>query len=116
MRLYHRTTRQAARRILAEGFRDGQGRYMTAQIHRGVWGADQILDANEGARGDTILVIGIPLRRIRAYEWKEPGKPYREFCIPAAVVNKHGPPRVVSACEEKALMRIGEVKKRRTSK
>jgi hypothetical protein len=79
MRLYHRTTRQAARRIVAEGFRDGQGRYMTAQIHRGVWGADQILDENEGARGDTVLVVVIPEAVAGPYEWIEGGKPIGSF-------------------------------------
>jgi hypothetical protein len=116
VRLYHRTTRQAVRRILAEGFRDGQGRYMTAAVHRGVWVADQILDENEGARGDTVLVIEIPEAVAGPYEWIEGGKPYREFLIPAARVNRHGPPQVVSAREEQALLHTGEMKQRRTRK
>jgi hypothetical protein len=94
-RLYHRTTREAARRILVEGYRDGTGRYMTATIHRGVWVSDHILDENEGARGDTVIEISIPPGKIRAHKWDEAGKPYREWLIPAAIVNTYGTLRIV---------------------
>ena len=29
------------------------------------------------------------------YEWVEDGKPYREFLIPAEIVNRYGPPELV---------------------
>jgi hypothetical protein len=39
-RYFHRTTEEAASAILHEGFRDGVGRYLTLNEHRGVWLSD----------------------------------------------------------------------------
>ena len=55
MQVYHRT--YAAAQIEAEGFRDGEGNYLTPVKHQGVWVADQILDDNENARGDVVLIL-----------------------------------------------------------
>ena len=41
MLLYHTTTRDTADLILAEGFKDGCGRYMTANEYSGVWLANE---------------------------------------------------------------------------
>jgi hypothetical protein len=49
MRVYHRTTANAARHILVNGFRDGEGTYITAQTWRGVWVSDRVLDESESA-------------------------------------------------------------------
>lgn len=89
MRLYHRTTESAAVAILIGGFRDANDRYMTEQEYAGVWLADRPLDGNEGAAGDVLLAIEIALpdRVIAEFEWVEEGKPYREFLIPAALIN-----------------------------
>ena len=95
MILYHRTTQDAAQAILAEGFRDGTGTYLTDSLHTGVWLSDQPLDANEGAVGDTLLEMRMPAHVVEAYEWVQEGWPYREFLIPAALVNAYGPPRIV---------------------
>lgn len=94
MLLYHRTNEAAA--ILAEGFRDGRGRYMTAVEFSGVWLSDRPLDFNEGAAGDTLLTVEVPEQAIIDYEWAEDGKPYREFLVPAEVVNRYGRPQVVT--------------------
>jgi hypothetical protein len=90
MRLYHRTSRRAARQILAKGFRDGVGTYLTRNIYRGVWVSNVPLDENEGAFGDTLLVVDlkIPATKLGEYEWVEDGKTYREFLIPASVLNR----------------------------
>ena len=48
---FHRTTEAAARTILADGFQDGTGLYLTAMWHSGVWLSDVPLDSNEGAMG-----------------------------------------------------------------
>ncbi len=52
MILYHRTSHDIAQIILADGFRDGEGDYLTEQTWRGVWLSATPLDANEGAVGD----------------------------------------------------------------
>jgi len=53
-----------------------------------VWFSDRPLDANDGARGDGLLVVDIPEEVIVDYEWVEEGKGYREWLIPAEVVNR----------------------------
>jgi len=94
MRCYHRTPQAEAN--LAGGFKDGTGKYLTggAEEFSGVWFSDVPLDSNEGAKGDVVLVVNMPARVFARYEWVEEGKPYRELLIPAAIVNRYGPPRV----------------------
>lgn len=87
MKLYHRTYHAEA--ILADGFRDGEGSYLTRGKHRGVWVADRSLDENESAEGDVVLVVEAPERAVVPFEWIEEGKTYREFLIPAGELNRH---------------------------
>src|SRR5438093_4209336 len=94
MRVYHRTRGESVRQILADGFRDGEGSYMTEQTWRGVWVSDRPLDINEGAAGDYLLVLKIPDHVFCEYEWVEEGKPYREALIPADVLNRYGKPTI----------------------
>jgi hypothetical protein len=93
--LYHVTTEEAARSILRDGFIDDRGPYMTALEHTGVWLSDRPLDINEGAYGDTILEVEIPPEAVLDYAWVEEGKLYREFLVPAHLVNAY-PIRLVS--------------------
>ncbi len=90
IRIYHRTTQAAAAAIQAHGFRDAMGTYMTDGEHTGVWFADRPLDPNEGASGDALLMTEIPEDQLAAFEWREEGKPYREWLIPAALANEYG--------------------------
>jgi hypothetical protein len=87
-RLYHRTERDAALAILREGFRDGEGTYMTNQLWRGVWLSNEPLDGNEGARGDHLLEVRLSAEEsdIADYEWIEEGKGYREWLIPSEIL------------------------------
>ncbi len=88
MILYHVTTAVIAEQILQHGFRDGIGRYLTDQEWSGVWVSNAPLDINEGAEGDTVLRIELPEKVIADYEWVEEGKPYREWLIPARLINE----------------------------
>lgn len=92
MKLFHRTHK--AKEILSRGFRDGKGTYMTAHEWKGVWLSNIPLEASEGARGNTLLSIDIPEGVVTPYEWVEEGKPYREFLIPAKIVNSFGHPSI----------------------
>jgi len=92
VRLYHRTDH--ADTILAGGFQDGEGGYGTLNVYRGVWLSNVPLDANEGAQGSTLLTLDMPEEQAAEYEWIEDWKQYREFLIPAEVVNRYGPPQV----------------------
>lgn len=105
MLVYHKTW--AAEAILEKGFEDRESVRWMGPIACGVWLSDQPLDCNEGATGDTVLVLDIPEEVLLEYdvvedeEETEDGtwvpcadKPYREFLAPAEVVNRYGPPRV----------------------
>jgi hypothetical protein len=96
MKLYHRTTATSAEAILRDGFKDGTGHYLTAQLHSGVWLSNEPLDCNEGATGDVLLEIeGLTESELTEYEWVEEDKPYREWLIPAATVNTRATVRIV---------------------
>ena len=90
MILYHRTSAAIAERILSEGFRDATGTYLTLNEHTGVWLSNVPLDVNEGAKGDTLLQVELPEKMIAKFEWIEDGKPYREWLVPALLINKKG--------------------------
>ena len=95
MILYHRTTAAAAEQILRDGFRDGVGTYMATQQYSGVWLSNVPLDLGEGAEGDTLLQVELPEQAIADYEWIEEGKPYREWLIPAQLINEQAKASVV---------------------
>ena len=88
MRLFHRTF--AALEILTDGFHDGYYRSLPA----GVLMANRALDALDHVKGDCVLCIDIPDAAIAKYENVEADRGYREWIIPAAVVNNYGPPTV----------------------
>lgn len=89
MRLYHRTTAEAASAIIATGFHNATADYGIGRETTGVWLSNAPLDANEGAQGETLIGVdlNLPEDQITLYEWVEEGKPYREFLLPAALVN-----------------------------
>jgi len=88
--VFHRTTRTAAEQILRSGFRDTTARYLTDREWSGVWVADRPLDNSEGASGEALLQVEIAEEILTSYEWIEEGKPYREWLVPADILNKHG--------------------------
>lgn len=93
MKLYHTT--DAAETILANGFRDSSGSYgLTDAQERpfmltGVFVSNEILDVNEGATGDDVLELTLPDDfDLDYWELIEEGKPYREWCVPAELLNR----------------------------
>jgi hypothetical protein len=90
MLYYHRTSQENARSILKTGFHDGEGKYLTDRIWKGVWVSDRPLDSNEGAEGEALLEIHIPENEVSPFEWAEKERPYREFLVPARVLNEKG--------------------------
>ena len=99
MMLYHCTP--APDSILASGFRDSDG-YVDEGLPVGVFFSDRPLDGNEGAKGDHVLEIEMPDEAVGQYECISEGLPYREFIIPAAVVAKYWPPRLMTSAEVEA--------------
>ncbi len=84
---YHTT--DAAESILRDGFRDATGGYMFAEVElTGVWLGDSPMTVNEGAKGEQVLLILFPADvDLSDHEIVEDGKPYREWCVPAAIIN-----------------------------
>jgi hypothetical protein len=95
-RFFHRTTRKAASAILLHGFKDATGTHGTGSLHTGIWISNVPVDSNEGAKGDVLLEVRIPARLISRYEWIEKVKPYREFMVPAALLNQRARVREAS--------------------
>jgi hypothetical protein len=90
MILWHRTSKAAAESIFRNGFQDAHGTYMTGREHSGVWLSGQPLDSNEGACGDVLLRVNLACTEgeIADYEWIGEGKGYREWLIPAVLLNR----------------------------
>jgi hypothetical protein len=76
--VYHCTNEPAARQILADGFRNTTGRYLTNREWSGVWVSDRPLNNSEGASGEILLQVEIAEEVLKPYEWIEEGKSYRE--------------------------------------
>lgn len=97
MATYFHTT-DAVPEILFEGFRDGEGSYMLAETTlRGVFISDVPLDVNEGAKGEDVFEVVLPDDiDLADYELVEDLKPYREWCIPAELLNTHGKVRLLT--------------------
>jgi hypothetical protein len=93
--VFHRTTHAAAEQILRNGFRDTTARYLTDREWTGVWVSDRPLDNSEGASGETLLRAEIAEEILADYEWIGEGKPYREWLVPADILNKDGQVKLV---------------------
>jgi hypothetical protein len=93
VRLYHSTWFEAARAILAEGFRDATGYYFFADRPRsGVWFSVAPFDENEGAKSSEVtLAVDFALdeSELAFYGLSEEGRPPYEWLIPADIVNAH---------------------------
>jgi hypothetical protein len=88
MRLYRRT--QMANTILIDGLEDWNHAFRFNIRHTGVWVSDRPLEADEGPRGDAVLVFEIPESAIREFEWARDGADHREWLLPAALLNRFG--------------------------
>src|SRR3954451_12710397 len=95
MRLYHVTDRDSGELILEQGFQDAEVIHDDRELLIGVWLADRCLagETDVGPRlgpvPDVALWLDIPAAAVDTYERAEADKPYREFCVPADVVNEH---------------------------
>jgi len=90
MKVYHITSTENAPSIAAEGFRDGTGTYLTSRAHTGVWVSDRplVIESNVDVDDCACFEIEAPEDALARREWIEEGKRYREFLVPAAVLNR----------------------------
>jgi hypothetical protein len=70
---------------------------MSTEEHTGVWLSNVPLDANEGAFGDTLLGVELDLtyEQLRLYGWVQDGAGYREWLIPAQIINAKATVRIL---------------------
>jgi hypothetical protein len=87
MRVYHVTDCEAAASIEASGFRDSTGHYLTDQEWSGVWVSNRPLNDRSGIPEAVAFEIEIDHAAIADLEWVEDGRDYREWLIPARVLN-----------------------------
>jgi hypothetical protein len=102
MRFYHTTTEEAAASILVDGFRDGVGAYLTTDLRQGVWLSNVPLGGNEEATGDTVLEVNLDVTEddMAPYAWvQDESFGYREWLVPAELVNTRGRVRLVPESE-----------------
>jgi hypothetical protein len=91
MKFFHRTTAQNADSILKASFRDASKEMPDGLPPiTGDWVSEIIWDDNQGARRDTVLKIEIKVSKsdLDFCEIKEKGKPCREWCFPAQLLNQ----------------------------
>ena len=102
MRLYHRT--DASEAIVRRGFRDATGSYaLVGFTLTGVFLSDVPIDCNEGAKGEDLLVVELPdVLDLSKYEIVDESgmSRYREWCIPASLLNACGTARLLTVEEE----------------
>jgi hypothetical protein len=89
VRLYHRTTRANAALIRRDGFLDRDDRYTSDFDDRGVWFSDQARQAMDVGSGGSVMSIDLALsqQELAVFEWTQDEAPYREWLIPAPLVN-----------------------------
>jgi hypothetical protein len=91
MNLFHLTSRSAALSIENDGFRDVRGKYPDLLgMEQGVWVSDRPLDSNEFGTvidDSAILEIEVDESQVHDYECIDDGIPYREWLVPAAILN-----------------------------
>jgi len=103
MRLFHIANIANAEAILKDGFRDVMGYHHAGQEWTGIWVSSEPLDWSQRQYlddGITLFAIEIPEEDISDLEWVEEGKAYREWLVPAALLNSYGPPVVTDDYED----------------
>jgi hypothetical protein len=95
MHLYHVTDRGSAEGIISRGFEDAEVIHDNDELLIGVWLSDRCLAGEDdvgprlGPVADVALSIELPAEMVEAHERRDSAKPYREFCIPARLLNDY---------------------------
>lgn len=75
---------------MRHGFKDSTNQYMEQRLHAGIW-LSSVPGNYKGASGDVLLRVdaGLDEGELSQYEWIEKGNLYREWLVPAAIINPH---------------------------
>ena len=93
IRLFHVTSTADTEAILKDGFQDGHSHYLTDSEWEGVWLIDNPDLRPDFDADQVVLQVDLELDEselIHEYEWVGERKPYREFLLPAELVNRLG--------------------------
>jgi hypothetical protein len=87
---YHRTNAVGAREIIDSGFSNASGYFLNNRIWTGVWLSSIPVDGELDADGDSLLMVKLDIdeRELSRWEWVAEGRPYREWLVPAAIINR----------------------------
>ena len=101
LNFYHRTSADNARAILEHGFQDSAGYLWGIRAWRGVWLSGGRLSCGEGVGSDTLLkvTLDIPEHELARWEWTGEKGCFREWLIPAALINPRMTAEVVTEPE-----------------
>ena len=94
MRIFHSTVNAHVAVIVREGFKDNEEKYLSDFAWRGVWVSDRPLPL-DGESCNALLALEIPDELFAEYEWVQEDATYRGSLIPATILNRYGPPKVV---------------------
>ena len=94
MRIFHSTVNANVAVIVREGFKDNEEKYLSDFAWRGVWVSDRPL-LLDGGSCNALLALEIPDELFAEYEWVQEDATYRGSLIPATILNRYGPPKVV---------------------
>lgn len=89
---YHRTTAKNAASILANGFRDATGHYGLPIEVTGVFLSEREDLGDQEIPDGAVFEIDLPLSEaeLETFEIVEESKPYREWLVPASLINSRG--------------------------
>lgn len=98
---YHRTNADNARAIIDGGFKNSSGYFLNNRIWTGVWLSSVPIDSEAGEGKDALLMVklGLDERELSRWEWTAEGKSYREWLLPAAIVNRSATVETVNQLE-----------------
>jgi hypothetical protein len=95
MRIFHSTVNANVAVIVREGFKDNEEKYLSDFAWRGVWVTDRPLHL-DSAPGNALLTLDIPEELFAEYEWIQEDATYRGSLIPSTLLNRCGPPKLVT--------------------
>jgi hypothetical protein len=87
---YHRTNSDNAREIIDSGFRNSSGYFLSNRIWTGVWLSSIPIDSEAGVEDDALLMVKLEMDepQLSRWEWTAEGRSFREWLLPAAMINR----------------------------
>jgi hypothetical protein len=91
METFHSTTLDVAGSIAEQGFPNVTAGPLTRAPGTGVWLTERPVMSGDGlGRMDAWFEIAIDESLLLPFEWMEPGMAYRQWIVPADIINEHG--------------------------